>query len=82
MEKIKEMEYMKQTKAQISFKPLLKLLVDNGMKTSELSKEAGIAPSTMTAIRAHQSVTLATVAKICTVLDCPIESVVEIVREE
>lgn len=62
----------------ISFKPLLKLLVDRDIDIATLRKLTGISTSTMKAIKAHRSVTLDTLVKICLTLDCPIEAVVEI----
>lgn len=66
------------TAGKLSYKPLLKLLVNKEMNTTELSKLAGISSSTMTEIRAHRSVTLETILKICIALECAIEDVVEI----
>lgn len=62
----------------ISFKRLLKLLIDRDMDTSDLCKLTGISGSTMTEIRAHRSVTLDTLVKICIVLQCPLEDIVDI----
>ena len=64
--------------AKLSYKPLMKLLIDRDMNTTELSKQAGISSSTMSEIRAHRSVTLETVLKICVALGCNIEDVVEV----
>lgn len=66
------------TTGKLSYKPLLKLLVNKEMNTTELSKLAGISSSTMTEIRAHRSVTLETILKICIALECSIEDVVEV----
>jgi len=66
----------------INFKPLIGLLFDKHMSTAELCKKTGISTSTMTEIRANRSVTLDTLVKICLALDCPIEAIVTIVREE
>lgn len=72
------METEKEVQRKLSFKPLLKLLVDRNMNTADLKRITGISPSTMTEIRAHRSVTLDTVVKICNALDCSIADVVEI----
>lgn len=64
--------------SKLSYKPLLKLLVDREMNTTELAKQAGISFSTMAEIRAHRSVTLETILKICVALGCNIENVVEV----
>jgi putative transcriptional regulator len=64
--------------SKLSYKPLLKLLVDREMNTTELAKQAGISSSTMAEIRAHRSVTLETILKICVALGCNIENVVEV----
>lgn len=62
----------------ISFKPLLKLLIDRDISTSDLCKLAGISTTTMTEIRAHRSVTLDTLVKICLTLHCSLEDIVHI----
>ena len=65
--------------AKLSYKPLMKLLIDRDMNTTELNKQAGISSSTMSEIRAHRSVTLDTVLeKFVLHLGVNIEDVVEV----
>ena len=52
----------------ISYKPLLKLLVDRDMSVSDLWKTAGISPNTMTKIRRNEEVSMSVLTKICRTL--------------
>ena len=54
----------------VSYNRLWKLLIDKKMSQSELRKEAGIAPNTMTKMRRDEAVNLAILSRICDVLDC------------
>ena len=53
----------------VSYNRLWKLLIDKKMSQSELRKEAGIAPNTMTKMRRDEAVNLAILGRICDVLD-------------
>ena len=62
----------------ISFDPLWKTLIDKKMSKREMTEKAGISKSTLVQLNHNQSVTLETIEKICTALECDISSVVEI----
>ena len=66
----------------VSYKRLWKLLIDKDMKKSELRKAAGVGASLMQKLNQDQSVTTTTLVKICKVLDCRIEDIMEIILEE
>ena len=69
----------------VSYNRLWKLLIDKKMSQSELRKEAGIAPNTMTKLRRDEAVNLAILGRICDVLDCDFGDIMEhkciIIRE-
>lgn len=61
----------------VSYNRLWKLLIDKKMSQSELRKEAGIAPNTMTKMRRDEAVNLAILGRICDVLDCDFGDIME-----
>ena len=66
-----------------SYKPLFKLLIDRSMKKKELAEKAGLSLATITKLgKDGVSVNSDVLVKICTVLNCRIEDVMEIVPDE
>lgn len=65
---------------QISYNRLLKLLIDKGMKKTDLAKAANLTPVTLAKLSKNETVSMETLIKICTCLDCTFDDVVEIVR--
>ena len=61
----------------ISYNKLWKLLIDKKMSTTELRKEVGIAPNTMTRLRKDEEVSLTVLNKICSTLNVDIGDVME-----
>lgn len=61
----------------VSYNRLWKLLIDKKMSQSELRKEVGIAPNTMTKMRRDEAVNLAILSRICDVLDCDFGDIME-----
>lgn len=66
----------------MSYNRLWKLLIDKGMKKSALRKEAGISSSSLTKLGNGENVTTDVILKICTALDCRVEDIMEIVKDE
>lgn len=62
-----------------SYNKLWKLLIDKGWTKSELRQKAGISSSTIAKLGKGENVTTDILLKICIVLDCQIEDIVEIV---
>lgn len=63
-----------------SYKKLFKLLIDRDMTQKELAALAGISTATLSKMKkGEDGVNTATWAKICKVLDCKINDIVEIV---
>ena len=66
----------------ISYNKLWKLLIDKKMSSSDLWKEVGIAPNTMTRLRKDEEVSLAVLNRICSVLNVDIGDVMEFLPDE
>ena len=66
----------------ISYNNLWKLLIDKNMKKTELRILAGISSSSLAKLTNGGNVTTEVLLKICTVLDCKIEDIIETIREE
>ena len=65
-----------------SYKPLLKLLIDRGMRKEELRHAIKAGPSSFAKLsRDGEYVSLELLDRICTALDVPIEAVIEHVKE-
>jgi DNA-binding Xre family transcriptional regulator len=63
----------------ISYKPLLHLLIDRDLKLTNVIKEAGLSTNIVTKINNSESITLASLEKLCKYLDCKIQDIVEII---
>ena len=66
----------------VSYKKLFHLLIDRDITVPELQKRAGYSANISTRLRNNTYINLETVEKICNVLDCGIDDVVEFVEEE
>ncbi len=62
----------------ISYNRLFKLLIDKGMKKTELAKEIGLNPNTLAKLSKNEIVSMETLIKICKFLNCTFDDVVEI----
>ena len=56
---------------------LLKLLLDKGMKKTDLKTEAGISSNVLAKLGKNEYVSMETMEKLCTSLDCNIEDIME-----
>lgn len=63
-----------------SYRKLFKLLIDRNMKKKELAERAGVSVATITKMR-NDGATVNTdvLVKICQVLDCTFDDIIEIV---
>lgn len=66
----------------VSYKRLWKLLIDKGMKKRDLKEAAKLSPSLMSSLNQDKSVTVNTLSRICGVLDCRIEDIMEFIPDE
>ena len=65
-----------------SYKKLWKLLIDKDMKKEDLRKATGITTTAMAKLGRNETVHMDILLKICSVLDCNIEDIVDITREQ
>ena len=64
----------------VSYKPLWHTLIDRDMKKMELVEKVGMSRATLSKLNNNQYVALEVLDRICEVLDCRIEDVVEITQ--
>jgi DNA-binding Xre family transcriptional regulator len=64
--------------ADCSYNKLFKLLIDRKLKKGELATAAGISPSSIAKLGRAENVTVDILIKICRVLDCTIDDLIEI----
>ena len=65
---------------QISYNKLFKLLIDKGMKKTDLAKEAKLTPATLAKLSKQETVSMDTLIRICDCLDCTFDDVVELIK--
>lgn len=66
----------------VSYKRLFHLLIDKNMTAAELQRKAGYSANISTRLRNDTYISLESVEKICRVLDCRIDDVVEFVPDK
>ena len=65
-----------------NYSNLWKLMIDKAINKTELCKKAKISTNAMAKMGKNESVPLDTLAKICNVLNCELNDIVEINRKE
>lgn len=63
----------------VSYNKLFKLLIDKGMKKTELRKATGISPNTLTKLSNNEYVSMEVLVKICRVLNCDVGDIMEVI---
>lgn len=63
------------------YNKLWKLMIDKNINKTELCKKAKISTNAMAKMGRNESVPLETLAKVCNVLECDLNDIVEIKRE-
>jgi len=66
--------------ATLCYKKLWKLLIDRNMKKGELRVLANVSQSTMAKLSKNQNVTTDILARICSVLNCELGDIADIIR--
>ena len=66
----------------IVFDKLWKLMEQKGVSTYKLREECGIDSKTVRRLRANENVETKTVDKLCTVLDCRVEDIMEYIPDK
>ena len=65
----------------IVFDRLWKTMEEKGVSTYMLREKCGIDSKTVRRLRANENVETKTLDKICTVLDCRIEDIIEFIKD-
>lgn len=60
-----------------TYKPLLKLLIDNNMTKTQLRQSIGFSPATLAKISKDEYVSMETLDSICKFFNCKIENIIE-----
>lgn len=63
-----------------SYKKLWKILIDKDMTKTDLRKSIGVSSATIAKMTNGEDVSMAVIMKICSLLNCDIGDIVEIVR--
>ena len=66
----------------VSYKKLWKLLIDKDIKKKDLRIATGMTTTALAKLGKNEHVNTEILAKICKVLDCNIEDIVEVVDEQ
>ena len=66
----------------ISYNKLWKLMIDKNMNKTKLRTLSGITSNAMAKLGKNESVQLETLVKICKVLDCTLDDIVEIIQND
>ena len=61
----------------ISYKKLWKLLIDRGMNKTQLRAKAHLSTNAIAKLGKNEAVSMETLSKICTALDCEVGDIVE-----
>ena len=69
-------------KMAVSYKKLWKMLIDKDMKKKDLAELADVSSYTITKMSKGENVTTDTLGKICKVLGCNVEDIMEFIPEE
>ena len=65
----------------ISYKKLWKQLIDRDLNKTQLAEIANVSGSTITRIAKGECVNLESIVKICNVLECEVQDILELVSE-
>ena len=66
----------------VTYKKLFHLLIDRGIQASELTEQAGVSANILTRLRRDQYVSLESIEKICSALDCKVDDILEFLPVE
>ena len=66
----------------ISYNKMWKLLIDKNMKRKDLKEKAEVSQNVMARLSKNQAVTMETMEKICSVLQCDIGDVMEFIPDD
>lgn len=65
----------------VCYNKLWKLLIDKGMSKTQLIKASGITTNAMAKMGKNEDVRVETLVKICSVLNCTLDDIIDLVPE-
>ena len=65
----------------VSYKKFFKLLIDKEYKKTQFAELAGISQNTMAKLGKDEMVSLESLVKICNVLNCTLDDIVELTKD-
>lgn len=68
-------------KMAVTYKKLFHMLIDKDMTPSQLQQEAGYSANISTRLRRNSYISLASMEKICKVLNCKLDDIVEFIPD-
>ncbi len=66
----------------VRYNKLFKLLIDKEMTNAELAEKAGFSANIITRLKRNGYVSLESIEKICNVLNCGVDEILEFVKEK
>ena len=66
----------------VRYNKLFKLLIDKEMTNAELAEKAGFSANIITRLKRNNYVSLDSIEKICNVLNCRVDDILEFVSED
>lgn len=66
----------------VCYKNLFKLLIDKGLKRSELARMCNLSSPTMAKLSKNEYVSMDVLVRICQKLDCTLDDIVEVAKKE
>lgn len=66
----------------VSYNNLFKLLIDKGLKKSDLARLCNLSSPTMAKLSKNEYVSMDVLVRICRGLDCTFDDIVEIIKKE
>ena len=67
---------------QVNYDKLWKLMIDKKINKTQLSEKAGITTNAMAKLGKNETVQVGVLAKICKVLKCNVEDIMEVIPEK
>lgn len=61
----------------VSYKKLFHLLIDKGMTNAELMEKAGFSANIITRLKRNHYISLDSIEKICTVMNCGVDDILD-----
>ncbi len=66
----------------VSYKKLFHMMIDKNMSNVELKERAGVSANIITRLKRDQYISLESVEKICRVMECKVDDMVDFIDEK